>query len=106
MISRLLFNKYTFLALIAVAGDRYANKTYEEATFTEVEQTQMNTPNYTPTEEAQQTIEEKKALQNNFTYKVIVWYEGVKARGLEAVAEKLKPLREKLATIRQDSTKP
>lgn len=93
------------MALIAVVGDRYANETYEEATFTEKEQPQMNKLNYMPTKEEQQAIEEKKALQKNLMYKVIAWYEGVKACGFEAAAEKLKPLREKLATIRQDSTK-
>lgn len=105
MILRLIFNKYTLLVITAVVGDQYANETYEEATFTEKEQTQMNNPNYTLTKEEQQAIEAKKALQKNVTYKVIAWYEGVKARGFEAAAAKLKLLREKLYSIRQDSTK-
>ncbi|MEM9569792.1 MAG: hypothetical protein AAF900_02510 [Bacteroidota bacterium] len=105
MILRLLFNKYTLCAVVALFGDQYANRAYEEATFTEAEHTQTNKRKYTPTEEEQQTIENKKAQQKKFMYKAIAWYEGVKAYWFEAAAKKLKPLREKLTTIRQDSIK-
>lgn len=96
MIFRLLFNKYTLLAVIAFFGDKSANKYYTDNTTTEEEEARIKTPNHSLTTKER----DKEANQKTIIYKCIAWYQGKKASWFEAAVEKLKPLRDKLTTIR------
>ena len=60
----------------------------------------MNASGYTPTEEEQKAINNKKNVQKKLGYKAIKWYEEAKAYYFAKLAKTLEPLRDKLNTIR------